>query len=319
MNLRAILLLAVLAIAAIGCHKEPGNGGENDGGNEPSPADTTCVVTFDANGGSGEMQPLVFNMGETKALTTNTFTYEYHSFVNWNTMADGSGDAYINGQEITVVDDITLYAQWRLNNPINGYEWVDLGLPSKTKWAKCNVGAVNPENYGYYYAWGETQMQMGIIYNWSSYEFANGDEYRLTKYCNDSNYGDNGFTDAFMRLLPEDDVATDIWGEGWRMPTAEEMSELLNYCTVEWTTQNGVNGRLFIGSNGNTLFLPAAGYCYDGVRYHARNYGHYWSSSLSSDEPYKADYLNLSLGVCFVNKEVRCRGASVRPVCSLCK
>ena len=130
------------------------------------------------------------------------------------------------------------------------HEYVDLGLPSGTLWATCNVGANAPEEYGDYFAWGETAPK--DVYNWSTYQYYDGSN--LAKYT-----GSDGLT----TLLPEDDAATTNWGNEWRMPTKEEWQELLDNTTNKWTTQNGVNGRLFTGSNGNSLFLPAVGFRWD--------------------------------------------------------
>ncbi len=298
---RALMILAVLAMAFTGCHKDK----DNDG----------YTVTFNANGGSGTMQPQTFKDGETKALAANAFTYQCHTFVKWNTVADGSGTSYADVQEVTITENITLYAQW--SNMVNGHEWVDLGLPSKTLWATTNVGANTPEAYGDYFAWGETKPQSDNAYNWESYKYCNGSNSTLTKYCNDANYGNNGFTDTLTRLLPEDDAATANWGKGWRMPTSVELQELKDNCTVTWTTQNGVNGRLFIGPNGNGFFLPAAGYRWNGDLLYDSSDGYYWSSSLNTNYPGNAWTLSIYsdfFGIYFDGG--RFNGQSVRPVCS---
>ena len=169
------------------------------------------------------------------------------------------------------------------------HAYVDLGLPSGLLWATCNVGADAPEDYGDYFdyfAWGETQPK--DTYNWSNYQYCNGSSSTLTKYCSESNYGYNGFTDDLTTLLPEDDAATANWGSEWRMPTKEEWQELLDNTTHTWTTQNGVNGRRFTASNGNSLFLPAAGFSGGGgLSYlsYVGNTGLYWSSSLNTGYP----------------------------------
>ena len=137
------------------------------------------------------------------------------------------------------------------------HEYVDLGLPSGTLWATCNVGAGVPEDYGDYFAWGETQAK--TWYDWSTYQYCNGSETTLTKYCTDASYGYHGFTDYQTTLLPEDDAVMANWGNEWRMPTMEEWQELRNNTTHTWVTRNGVLGGLFTASNGNSLFLPAAG------------------------------------------------------------
>ena len=139
----------------------------------------------------------------------------------------------------------------------NTHTYVDLGLPSGTLWATCNVGATTLEGYGDYFAWGDTQPK--TAYNWSTYQYCNNDDNQLTKYCSQSSYGYSGFTDNLTTLLPEDDAATANWGNGWRMPTRAEFQKLLDNTTVTRTTQGGVYGRLFTASNGNSLFLPAAG------------------------------------------------------------
>ena len=115
------------------------------------------------------------------------------------------------------------------------HEWVDLGLPSGTLWATCNVGANSPEEYGDYFAWGETQPKE--YYDWSTYQYCNGSHYMLTKYCPTSGYGYNGFTDNLTILLPEDDASTVNCGSDWRIPTSEEWRELFSYTTSTWSTK----------------------------------------------------------------------------------
>ncbi len=192
------------------------------------------------------------------------------------------------------------------------HEYVDLGLPSGLLWATCNVGAEFPEDYGDYFAWGETTPK-DICY-WSNYQYCNGYSTTLTKYCNNSSYGYNGFTDDLTTLLPEDDAATANWGSGWRMPTKAEFEELCNNTTVTWTRQNGVNGRLFTASNGNSLFLPAAGHRYNSRLYDTASYGYYWSSSLYSDGPYNAWDFYFNSDYYFVGSDYRYYGQSVRAV-----
>ena len=315
-----IVLALVAMVFATGCHKE-NNGDDNGGGNGGGGSDptvTTYTVTFNANGGTGTMRQQTFTEGETKALMANAFTYQYHTFVNWNTVADGTGNAYIDGQEITVTANITLYAQW--SNKVNGHEWVDLGLPSGTLWATCNVGAGVPEDYGDYFAWGETQPQASNAYSWISYiytNYADGFNNKLTKYCNNASCGNNGFTDTLTVLMPEDDAATANWGNGWRMPTYTELRELKDNCAFTWTTQNGVNGSLFTASNGNSLFLPAVGYRSFGSLHCCGDRGYYWSSSLYTDSPLAAWEFFFNYISSTMNDGDRMFGFSVRPVCSV--
>ncbi|MBR5686227.1 MAG: hypothetical protein IKX18_08765 [Muribaculaceae bacterium] len=137
---------------------------------------------------------------------------------------------------------------------IDGHEYVDLGLPSGTLWATCNMGADTPEGYGGHFAWGETEAK-DVFDNNYKWLF----EGKYTKYCTDSDQGYNGFTDGKTELDPEDDAAYINWGTSWRIPTEEQQKELMNNCYWEMTTINGVNGRLGTGPNGNSIFLPAAG------------------------------------------------------------
>ena len=197
-----------------------------------------------------------------------------------------------------------------LSGGTHGY--VDLGLPSGLLWATCNVGAEAPEDYGDYFAWGETTTKS--TYNWITYQHCNASYNTLTKYCDDSSYGYNGFTDNLTTLLPEDDAATANWGGNWRMPTKAEFEELYNNTTNEWTTLNGVNGMLFTASNGNSLFLPAAGWRDFSSLYGAGSGGDYWSSSLDSFGPCFAWYFFFYSVNCSVRDTYRSFAFTVRPV-----
>lgn len=172
-------------------------------------------------------------------------------------------------------------------NHDNGYEFVDLGL--SVKWATCNVGAMKPEEYGNYYAWGETSPKES--YSWSTYKYANGSQSSLTKYCNQSSQGYNGFTDDKTTLDTEDDAATVNWQGHWRMPTLDEVEELINNCSWGWTNQNGVNGYVVIGKTGNSIFLPASGRKMDGLDSREGITGYLWTSNLNTNRPYAARYI----------------------------
>ena len=191
------------------------------------------------------------------------------------------------------------------------HAYVDLGLPSGTLWATCNVGADNPEDYGDYFAWGETQPK--DTYDWGTYQYCMGNSTTLTKYCSNSSYGYNGFTDNLTTLLPEDDAATFNWGSDWRMPTETEWQELLTNTIVTWTTQNGVNGSRFTASNGNSLFLPAAGYRRGGELSGVGSSGGDWSSALNTGYPRYAWYFGFDSG-CSLYDNSRGYGYSVRAV-----
>jgi hypothetical protein len=191
---------------------------------------------------------------------------------------------------------------------LSNHEYVDLGLPSGLLWATCNVGADNPEDYGDYFAWGETQPK--DTYNWSTYQYCNGSSSTLTKYCNNSNLGYNGFTDNLTTLLPVDDAATANWGDDWRMPTHEEWDELYRNTSNTWTTQNGVDGRLFTASNGNSLFLPAAGFRVSSSLSHVGS-GYYWSGSLDMEDSLCAWYFFINSVCTYLGRDL---GLPVRPV-----
>ena len=196
------------------------------------------------------------------------------------------------------------------NGTYNGHNYVDLGLPSGTLWATCNVGAENPEDFGDYFAWGETQVKYN--YDWITYRY--GSLNHLTKYCSSPSYGYNDFTDNLTTLQPKDDAAKANWGRGWRMPTDSDWLELYQNTTNTWTTQNGVKGCLFTATNGASIFLPATGYRQNRNLYAAGGYGCYWSRSLDSDLPSGAWYFHFSMNGCTITNDIRSKGISVRPI-----
>ena len=195
----------------------------------------------------------------------------------------------------------------------NGHEAVDLGLPSGLLWATCNVGASSPGDYGNYYAWGETTTKSN--YKWSTLKYckdSSGDSF--SKYVTDSSYGT---VDNKTTLEASDDAATANWGGSWRTPTTKEWQELNNNCTWTWTTQDGHDGyKVTSKKNGNSLFLPAAGYRYSTTIYREGTYGYYWSSSLNEGESTHKSALD-----CYFDSDSpkayyqnRYYGLSVRPV-----
>ena len=173
-----------------------------------------------------------------------------------------------------------------------GHGYVDLGL--SVKWATCNVGATSPEDFGHYFAWGETSPKAEYT-----------EENSLTYGKDMSDISGN----------PQYDAATANWGGDWRMPTEEEMRELLNNCTWTWTAPNGVNGYKVTGPNGNSVFLPAAGYRDGSSLDYAGSYGDYWSST-----PYDYNNGSYAYSLYFLsgNQDMsgnyRYFGQSVRPV-----
>ena len=192
--------------------------------------------------------------------------------------------------------------------------YVDLGLPSGTLWATCNVGASSPEEDGDYFAWGETKPKSD--YNWSTYKYCKGSYDTMTKYCTHSDYGT---VDNKTELEPSDDAATVNWGSNWQMPSLEQFNELSNssYTTTTWTTMNDKYGRKITSkSNGNSIFLPAAGERSNASLYDAGSIGRYWSRSLNTSYSYtiNAYYLYFHSSYIYTNGNNRNCGFSVRPV-----
>lgn len=213
---------------------------------------------------------------------------------------------------------------------------IDLGL--SVKWANMNVGAKNTEDYGDFFAWGETEPKSD--YSWSTYKWRTGlDNITIPKYdtCiismidsividsivigdtvvvdRDTIYKDSIVVDSSKVLKPEADAAYVNWGNNWRMPTNAELNELKDSCTWTWTMQNGVTGYTVTGKNGNFIFLPAAGFSDDMSHYFVDSYGRYWSSSLYDNLSnyvynlyFYSNYIHWGYNNCGL-------GHSVRPVC----
>lgn len=175
----------------------------------------------------------------------------------------------------------------------NGYEWVDLGLPSGVRWSTCNVGAQTPEDYGNLYAWGETRDK--DVYSESLFYGVNiGDFSRDVRY----------------------DVASRLWGDNWRVPTAVEWQELIDNCLLCWTTYNGVAGyKITSKNNNNSIFLPAVGAYYKFFWDGKGSVGGYWSSTPVQDDSYE-NALMLAFNSSGYVVEGRCRdfGLPIRPV-----
>ncbi len=178
-----------------------------------------------------------------------------------------------------------------ISGSINGHDYVDLGL--SVKWATCNVGADSPNAYGDYFAWGETTTK-------SNYTRSSSVTYGMSM----SDISGNATYDA----------ARANWGGTWRMPTKDEMDELVDKCTTEWITVNGVGGRKVTGLNGNNIFLPAAGIRFDRSLNYGGAYGYYWSSSSRGNDTICAYGFDVSPDGFYKSMFNRYFGASVRPV-----
>ena len=274
------------------------------GGNVTS--DGAVTVTERGVVYSTSSNPTTSNSKVTSGSGTGSFS------VNLTNLVEGTiyyVRAYATNEKGTAYGNQVVFTT--LEVPIeNGHEYVDLGL--SVKWATCNVGASKPEESGDYFAWGETTTKS--TYSWSTYTYCKGSSTTLTKYNCSSGYGtlDNKTT-----LELSDDVAAINWGGAWRMPTDAEITELREQCTWTWITQNGITGyRVTSKKNSNSIFLPAASYCYV-YGFYTSDSGHYWSSSLNTDNSYNAWslYFNsdkVRRGDTYIT--YRYYGYSVRPV-----
>lgn len=180
---------------------------------------------------------------------------------------------------------------------------VDLGLPSGTLWCDRNVGATFLEDYGHYFAWGETSQKKN--YSWQSYKWCNGTYRTQTKY---------GIIDCKYTLDFKDDAAYINMGEKWRTPTYSELEELKRLCSWKWTTQNKIKGYRVTGPNGNSIFLPASGCCKSNTLYGTNSYGFYLSSSLYDNRFDYMWYLSFSKDDYYVASSARYYGRTVRAV-----
>ncbi len=206
------------------------------------------------------------------------------------------------------------------------YEFVDLGLPSGTLWATCNVGAENPEDYGDYLAWGETKAKES--YSWGNYKWMtqgqDGWQY-VNKYTFEDGqtnacwYSGSTFVgDGKRELLKGDDAAFMNWGGKCQMPTDKQLEELTNstYTTQEYTTRNGVKGLKITGKNGKSIFLPASGWVLDTLYGNVEEGGYYWSCAAGPSYSDRASYLFFSYSMAgnAMSNGDRYVGRSVRPV-----
>ncbi|MBQ1731931.1 MAG: fibronectin type III domain-containing protein, partial [Bacteroidales bacterium] len=199
---------------------------------------------------------------------------------------------YLNGTTALDVANVKSQIKFGFTATNPTFSYVDLGLTSGTLWATMNVGAERPEDFGTYFAWGETTTK--TIYDWASYTYAAGeadDAPGFTKYCNDASLGNSGFTDELTVLQASDDAATANLGSNWRMPTYDEILELTSECQYSYTTQNGVYGIIVTGPNSNTIFIPAAGGRQFENEVWEEGSGSYWVNSLDTNNPTDAQGL----------------------------
>lgn len=202
----------------------------------------------------------------------------------------------------------------RVQKPLVQKGWVDMGLPSGTLWYSCNIGTTKPQGYGAYFAWGESRPK--AEYTWETYQYGNASN-SLTKYCYNASYGLDGYTDNLSTLELSDDAARAVMGGDARTPTESECNELMDNCTSEWTTYMGVNGwMLTSNTNGNRLFLPAAGQKYGSERDYDGVFCLYLTSTLNDldNPPYAYRMYGDSDDLYTDNSGGRIYGLPVRPV-----
>ena len=328
--MRKLLILfgiALFAIGFVGCDKD-----DDDEGieiyTEAGEGGTLSITTED--GQNAEQKK--FKLGD-KVIVTATPDSGYY-FSQWS---DGDTD---NPRIFEITPYFELGAFFLPEDSLPEDIVIDLGLPSGTLWATCNLGATNPWDYGTYYAWGETIIK--DAYNWSAYNYCNGSNSSLTKYCNNASYGKDGYTDAFTTLEAADDAATAVLGSDYSMPTDADWSELTSECYWVWTTNyksKGTSGyivykpkdvsdkgkHIFRGDTPSAsylpsdahIFLPAAG-CFNGYSlFGDGSYGCYWSSTLDKNQTdhacrlyFKSNFLNYS----DTTNYFRCCGQTIRPI-----
>ena len=190
-----------------------------------------------------------------------------------------------------------------VKDTLNGHEWVDLGLPSGTKWATCNIGATAPEGLGDYYAWGETEPKSDYI-----------DINSLTHRKDVKWLMNNGILDREGELSRQHDVASLLWGEPWRMPTDDDFGELIDFCKWEFTTYNGANGYMVTGPNQQTIFIVAAGFQHGEAPEYIGEYGDYWSSTAVTELTGASCSLGYSPQSYGRRRYARFVGRTIRPV-----
>ena len=190
---------------------------------------------------------------------------------------DCNFDGLVNIADVSELINYLLFDEW--SDPTLVEDYVDLGLPNGTLWAKHNVGANKPEANGDYFAWGETEPKENYTANSYRWAYVENGKIYYTKYNTNSA---NGEVDNKTELDPEDDAATVNMGSEWRMPTIDEITELIENCTWQWTKLNGVNGYQVTGPNGNSIFLPASG---ESAMYSIGLKGYYWTRSMAFTAP----------------------------------
>ena len=244
---------------------------------------------------------------------SRTVTDVYYTIEDGRVVRHSDINVIYDSEAITVI-----YTKAELESSQNTtHEAVDLGLTSGTLWATTNVGADNPQDIGLFFAWGDAEGHGsdpvdGYLFSWENYKWGevSGYDTFFTKYCSDSSRGKDGFTDGKFELDPEDDAAYVNWGNEWRMPSKQQLDELLNECTWTLATIGDITGYEVKGPNGNSIFLPTTGWRIDDMLLEG---GAYWSRSGTPDDVGGAFYLGWDEWG-FYEFGGRCDGQCVRPV-----
>lgn len=245
-----------------------------------------------------------------KEVTAVAKAEDGYTFIGWYKKSSSTPVSPQPSYSFKASENLDMIAKFDKKQFVDGYEYIDLELPSGTLWAACNVGALNPEECGGYYAWGETEEKGE--YTWSTYKWCNGSNNTITKYCTENIHG---IVDNKRVLEAEDDVAQTKWGGSWRIPTADEQQELIDNCIWNPGKLYGTEGFWATSkSNGKSIFLPAAG-CFIGKNVQYRGlFGYFWSGTLCNDNSnaYCIRFYND-----YNNREGygRSAGFTVRPVC----
>ena len=281
--------------------------------------DGQYCIRFNANGGKGTMSDQKFTFGIEKSLSSNTFTRDGYVFIGWATSADGDV-VYTDGKLVSNLTSeangiVNLFAIWELKSV---QLWAD-----GPYWAETNIGAENPEDYGYYFWWGDTigykrENDKWVASDGSSSNFSFEKSNTPTYGKSIATLQSEGWITSSGVLTPEHDAARAHWGENWRMPTDDEFDALCDNCTWTWTSFNGVNGYVVKGKgdySSSSIFLPAAGRGGGTSLGLAGSSGSYWSSVPNSDTSYGSWYLYFgSIGRIVGYFDDRGIGHPVRPV-----
>lgn len=295
-SIKFLMRLFLMALIVVSCKK---NDNEPNEPNDPSnPVIDGCTVSFDLNYENGGMYKTI-EVERNKTITKpEDPSRSGFDFYNWSTDKAGTNEFDFS---TPIVENMTLYAQWA-----EKFEAVDLGLSSGLKWATCNIGAQNPEDYGNYYAWGESETKTS--YFWENYSF-----YADGKYLK---YNDE---DKLISLLPEDDVTMLRTKNKWFTPSAEQINELIAGCDLSWELRNDKCGIKFTSKvNGNSIFIPASGYRYENTRDRVDSWVCIWSSTLSDESSAIRLFASEYEGeiTCYTINMGRCQAMPIRPVCN---